>query len=161
MATLITFLISAFGHELVMGCITKKLRGYGFLAQMMQLPIVALQRTKFVKGRTLFNNVCFWISMILGLSMVSSFSSQMIEKVQADFFRFTDVRALCPRLSILPLSISFLNNPPHKRIPLNIQTNHSNQPTTQNPYDKTKKNKNQSTVKTSQEIYFRQPNVFI
>lgn len=55
MATLITFLISAFGHELVMGCITKKLRGYGFVAQMMQLPIVALQRTKFVKGRRLFN----------------------------------------------------------------------------------------------------------
>lgn len=55
MATLITFLVSAFGHELVMGCITKKLRGYGFLLQMMQLPIVALQRTNFVKGRTLFN----------------------------------------------------------------------------------------------------------
>lgn len=55
MATLITFLVSAFGHELVMGCITKKLRGYGFLAQMMQLPIVALQRTKFVRGRRLFN----------------------------------------------------------------------------------------------------------
>lgn len=55
MATLITFLVSAFGHELVMGCITKKLRGYGFLAQMMQLPIVALQRTKFVRGRMLFN----------------------------------------------------------------------------------------------------------
>ena len=55
MATLITFLISAFLHELVMGCITKKLRGYGFLAQMLQLPIVALQRTKFVRGRTLFN----------------------------------------------------------------------------------------------------------
>ena len=55
MATLITFLVSAFGHELVMGCITKKLRGYGFLAQMLQLPIVALQRTKFVRGRTLFN----------------------------------------------------------------------------------------------------------
>ena len=55
MATLITFLVSAFGHELVMGCITKKLRGYGFLAQMTQLPIVALQRTNFVRGRTLFN----------------------------------------------------------------------------------------------------------
>lgn len=55
MATLITFLVSAFGHELVMSCITKKLRGYGFLAQMLQLPIVALQRTNFVKGRTLFN----------------------------------------------------------------------------------------------------------
>ena len=56
-ATLITFLVSAFGHELVMGCITKKLRGYGFVAQMTQLPIVALQRTKIVRSRKLFN-VC-------------------------------------------------------------------------------------------------------
>ena len=88
-ATLITFLLSAFGHELVMGCITKKLRGYGFVAQMMQLPIVALQRTQVVRSKRLFNvgatscdavsviillklfqNVLFWISMILGLSMV-------------------------------------------------------------------------------------------
>lgn len=70
MATLITFFISAMAHELVMACITKKLRGYGFLAQMMQLPIVMLQRTKFVRGRKVFNNICFWASMILGLSMV-------------------------------------------------------------------------------------------
>ena len=54
-ATLITFLISALGHELVMGCITKKLRGYGFFAQMMQLPIVAIQRTQIVRSKTLFN----------------------------------------------------------------------------------------------------------
>lgn len=70
MATLITFLISAIGHEIVMGCITKKVRGYGFLAQMSQLPIVMLQRTKWVRGKRLLNNVCFWCSMILGLSMV-------------------------------------------------------------------------------------------
>ena len=70
MATLITFVISAFGHELVLGCITKKLRGYGFLAQMLQLPFVAIQRTRFVRGRTLFNNVSFWISMILGPAMI-------------------------------------------------------------------------------------------
>ncbi|KAK3176050.1 hypothetical protein OEA41_007372 [Lepraria neglecta] len=69
-ATLITFLVSAFGHELVMGCITKKLRGYGFIAQMLQLPIVALQRTKIVRSRRLFNNVLFWSSMILGLAMM-------------------------------------------------------------------------------------------
>jgi sterol O-acyltransferase len=73
MATLITFLISAIGHEIVMGCITKKVRGYGFLAQMSQLPIVMLQRTKWVKGKKTLNNVCFWCSMILGLSMVNVF----------------------------------------------------------------------------------------
>lgn len=71
MATVTTFLISAAGHEVVMGCITKKLRGYGFICQMLQLPIVMLQRTRWVRGRETLNNAMFWCSMILGLSTVS------------------------------------------------------------------------------------------
>ncbi|KAL1838158.1 hypothetical protein VTJ49DRAFT_2984 [Mycothermus thermophilus] len=71
-ATVITFLISAIGHEIVMACITKKIRGYGFVCQMLQLPIVVLQRTRWVRGRKTFNNVCFWCSMILGLSIICS-----------------------------------------------------------------------------------------
>ncbi|KAK0636258.1 MBOAT, membrane-bound O-acyltransferase family-domain-containing protein [Bombardia bombarda] len=71
-ATVITFLISAVGHEIVMACITKKLRGYGFICQMMQLPIVMLQRTRWVRGKKTLNNVCFWCSMILGLSVICS-----------------------------------------------------------------------------------------
>lgn len=51
----ITFLVSSIAHELVLVCITKKWRGYGFFAMMMQLPIVAIQRSKFVKGRKTFN----------------------------------------------------------------------------------------------------------
>lgn len=74
-ATLITFLVSAIGHEIVMACITKKLRGYGFICQMLQLPIVMLQRTKWVRGKETLNNVCFWCSMILGLSVVSVMSA--------------------------------------------------------------------------------------
>ena len=70
-ATVITFLISAVGHEIVMGCITKKVRGYGFICQMLQLPIVMLQRTRWIRGRKTLNNVCFWCSMIMGLSLVS------------------------------------------------------------------------------------------
>ncbi|MCJ1238448.1 hypothetical protein MMC14_006437 [Varicellaria rhodocarpa] len=54
-STTITFLTSALLHELVMGCITKKLRGYGFAAMMLQLPLVAIQKTNFVRGRTLLN----------------------------------------------------------------------------------------------------------
>lgn len=69
-ATVITFLISAVGHEIVMACITKKLRGYGFICQMMQLPIFMMQRTRWVRGRQTLNNVFFWCSMILGLSLV-------------------------------------------------------------------------------------------
>ncbi|KAF3008484.1 hypothetical protein E8E13_004972 [Curvularia kusanoi] len=70
LATLITFLISALAHELVMGCITRKFRGYGFFAMMLQMPIVMVQRSKWVRGRTLLNNVLFWCSMVLGLSMM-------------------------------------------------------------------------------------------
>jgi len=71
-ATLVTFLISALAHELVMFCITKKLRGYGFICQMLQLPIIAIQRTQFMQKQTTFNNVMFWLSMIWGLSMISA-----------------------------------------------------------------------------------------
>ncbi|KAK5796469.1 hypothetical protein VI817_005754 [Penicillium citrinum] len=70
-AMIITFLVSSVFHELVMGCITKKLRGYGFGAMMLQLPIVAVQKSRFFKGRTTLNNVFFWFSMISGLSIVS------------------------------------------------------------------------------------------
>lgn len=70
MATVITFLVSAVGHEIVLACITKKIRGYGFICQMLQLPIVALQRTHWVRGKKTLNNVCFWCSMVMGLSLV-------------------------------------------------------------------------------------------
>lgn len=71
-ATVITFFISALGHELVMGCITRKFRGYGFVAMMLQMPIVLVQRSPYVRNRTLLNNVLFWCSMISGLSIVSN-----------------------------------------------------------------------------------------
>lgn len=70
-ATVITFLLSAIAHEILMGCITKKLRGYGFFAMMLQMPIVLIQKSKLMRGRKLLNNVLFWCSMILGLSGVS------------------------------------------------------------------------------------------
>lgn len=70
-ATGITFLISALAHELIMGCITRKFRGYGFTLMMMQMPIVAIQRMPWVKDQQLLNNIMFWISMITGLSLVS------------------------------------------------------------------------------------------
>lgn len=52
---LITFLVSSVFHEVVMSCITKKLRGYGFICMMLQLPIVAVQKSRFFKGRTTLN----------------------------------------------------------------------------------------------------------
>lgn len=103
MATLITFLISSIGHEIVMGCITKKVRGYGFMAQMSQLPIVMLQRTKWVKGKKVLNNVCFWCSMILGLSMVSLPDSMSCERSLI----LLDVLPLCPLLVFMFLKTLF------------------------------------------------------
>ena len=67
-ALALTFFISSALHELIMGCITKKLRGYSFFAMMLQLPIMAIQRSKFFRGRWIFNNAAFWSSMVLGLS---------------------------------------------------------------------------------------------
>lgn len=70
-STGITFFISALAHELIMGCITRKFRGYGFTLMMMQMPIVAIQRMPWVRDQQLLNNIMFWISMITGLSLVS------------------------------------------------------------------------------------------
>lgn len=69
-ATAITFFISALAHELVMGCITRKFRGYGFVLMMLQIPFVAIQRMPGVRERRLLNNVMFWIFMIMGLSLL-------------------------------------------------------------------------------------------
>ena len=51
----LTFIVSALLHELIMGCITKKLRGYGFVAMMLQGPIVMLQRSPLLRGKKLLN----------------------------------------------------------------------------------------------------------
>nr|POE88165.1 putative sterol o-acyltransferase 2 [Quercus suber] len=69
-ATAITFFVSAVAHELVMGCITRKFRGYGFFFMMLQIPFVAIQRTPWVRSQQLLNNVMFWIFMIMGLSLL-------------------------------------------------------------------------------------------
>ncbi|KAM3418897.1 O-acyltransferase [Cercospora zeina] len=69
-ATVLTFLISGLAHELIMGCITRKARGYSFCLLMLQIPICTLQQTPWFKRRELLNNILFWISMILGLSLV-------------------------------------------------------------------------------------------
>lgn len=50
-ATLLTFLLSACVHELVMAVIFGKVRGYLLALQMLQLPLVMLSRTRFLKGK--------------------------------------------------------------------------------------------------------------
>ncbi|KAL2071365.1 hypothetical protein VTL71DRAFT_12600 [Oculimacula yallundae] len=71
-ATLITFFLSACVHELVMWCLFKKLRGYLLFLQMMQLPLVALSRTSWLKGRATLGNLTFWIGIFTGPSLLCS-----------------------------------------------------------------------------------------
>ncbi|KAF2457446.1 MBOAT, membrane-bound O-acyltransferase family-domain-containing protein [Lineolata rhizophorae] len=71
-ATFVTFLLSACVHELVMLCLFKKVRGYLFAMQLMQLPLAAMSRTKFLKGRNVLGNVVFWFGLFVGPSFITS-----------------------------------------------------------------------------------------
>ncbi|KAI6712049.1 sterol O-acyltransferase 1 [Diplocarpon mali] len=71
-ATLITFFLSACVHELVMWCLFKKLRGYLLMMQMLQLPLVSLSRTRWLKGRATLGNLIFWIGIFTGPSLLCS-----------------------------------------------------------------------------------------
>ncbi|KAH7419877.1 MBOAT family protein [Cadophora sp. MPI-SDFR-AT-0126] len=71
-ATLITFFLSACVHELVMWCLFKKLRGYLLFLQMMQLPLVSLSRTRWLKGKATLGNLIFWIGIFTGPSLLCS-----------------------------------------------------------------------------------------
>jgi len=71
-ATLITFFFSSCIHELVMWCIFKKLRGYLLMSQMSQLPLVALSRTRYLKGRRTLGNLLFWLGLFTGPGLLCS-----------------------------------------------------------------------------------------
>ncbi|KAF2147340.1 uncharacterized protein K452DRAFT_240748 [Aplosporella prunicola CBS 121167] len=71
-ATFVTFLLSALVHELVMLCLFKKVRGYLFAMQLLQLPLVSLSRTPLLKGRNVLGNVVFWIGLFVGPSVLTS-----------------------------------------------------------------------------------------
>ncbi|CAG7953617.1 unnamed protein product [Penicillium nalgiovense] len=71
-ASLITFLLSACVHELLMLCIFRRLRGYLLILQMSQLPLVALSRTRLMRGRRLLGNIVFWLGIFTGPSLLCS-----------------------------------------------------------------------------------------
>jgi sterol O-acyltransferase len=71
-ATFVTFLLSACVHELIMLCLFKKVRGYLFAMQLLQLPLVSLSRTKLLKGRTTLGNIIFWFGLFVGPSLITS-----------------------------------------------------------------------------------------
>ncbi|KAJ5150987.1 Sterol O-acyltransferase [Penicillium canariense] len=71
-ASLMTFLLSACVHELIMLCIFRRLRGYLLFLQMTQLPLVSLSRTRLMRGRRLVGNVVFWLGIFTGPSLLCS-----------------------------------------------------------------------------------------
>lgn len=71
-ATLITFLLSALVHELLMFVLFKKVRGYLFTSQLLQIPMIMMSRTKLLKGRAVLGNVMFWFGLFIGPSFLTS-----------------------------------------------------------------------------------------
>ncbi|KAL1406214.1 Sterol O-acyltransferase 2 (Sterol-ester synthase 2) [Vanrija albida] len=69
-ATLFTFLLSALCHELVMAVVSKKIRPYLFLLQMVQLPLIAISRIPAIKRNRTWGNIVFWAGLMLGFPML-------------------------------------------------------------------------------------------
>ncbi|EPE27827.1 MBOAT family protein [Glarea lozoyensis ATCC 20868] len=64
-ATLITFLLSAVLHELLMFILFKRVRGYLFMLQLSQIPLIAFARTKFMKKRPVAGNLLLWFGLVM------------------------------------------------------------------------------------------------
>lgn len=67
-STMLTLLLSAMFHELVMYILFGKLRGYLFLAMLIQIPLAVT--TKF--GSRVHGNIVFWLTYSMGPSLVST-----------------------------------------------------------------------------------------
>lgn len=69
-AAVITFVISSIVHELVMYVIFGTFRGYLFLFQMLQIPLVMISRTKFMRDKKVLGNCICWFGFISGPSII-------------------------------------------------------------------------------------------
>lgn len=69
-AALITFLLSALLHELVMAIVTKKIRMYLFMMQMAQVPLIALGRIPVIRRNKILGNVVFWFGLMTGFPLL-------------------------------------------------------------------------------------------
>ena len=71
-ATFVTFLLSALVHEMCMAIIFRKIRGYLFCMQLLQMPLVMASRSPVMKGRKVLGNVIFWLGMFVGPSVLTT-----------------------------------------------------------------------------------------
>lgn len=70
-AMLLTFLLSAFLHELVMAIVSGKIRGYLFFAQMSQMPLILLSKAPFIRDNETLGNLVFWIGLMAGFPLLN------------------------------------------------------------------------------------------
>lgn len=69
-ANIVTFVISSFIHELVMYAIFGRVRGYLWLFQMSQIPLVMISRSKYLKDKKVLGNAICWIGFTSGPAMI-------------------------------------------------------------------------------------------
>lgn len=71
-ATFVTFLLSALVHEMCMAVLFRKVRGYLFTMQLLQMPLVMISKTKFLRDQVILGNVVFWVGLFIGPSLLTS-----------------------------------------------------------------------------------------
>ncbi|KAI0033940.1 MBOAT, membrane-bound O-acyltransferase family-domain-containing protein [Vararia minispora EC-137] len=69
-AMFFTFLLSACAHELVMAVVTKKIRMYLFIMQLLQIPMIVVGRIPAIKRNKLAGNLFFWLGLFMGFPLL-------------------------------------------------------------------------------------------
>lgn len=69
-AMCVTFVLSAMAHELVMAIVTKKIRMYLFLMQLVQIPLILVSRAPVIQRNKLMGNVVFWVGLYAGFPLL-------------------------------------------------------------------------------------------
>lgn len=69
-AMFVTFFFSAMAHELVMAVVTKKIRMYLFLMQLIQIPLILVSRAPAIQRNKLMGNVVFWLGLYAGFPLL-------------------------------------------------------------------------------------------
>ncbi|OBA20079.1 MBOAT-domain-containing protein [Metschnikowia bicuspidata var. bicuspidata NRRL YB-4993] len=69
-AGFITFLISSVVHEVVMYVIFGRVRGFLFLLQMAQIPLVLISQSRLLRDKKVLGNVVCWFGFVTGPPMI-------------------------------------------------------------------------------------------
>jgi sterol O-acyltransferase len=67
---LFTFALSAAAHELVMVIVTRKIRMYLFILQLIQIPMILVGRLPAIKRNQTLGNIVFWLGLYAGFPLL-------------------------------------------------------------------------------------------